>query len=274
MLLLAGPALSAPDALRVSLAMQEGGAALFEEILQAELPSIEFVKTPRQSDIVIALGDAAFRDALTYQRPFIGLMISREVALDIYEEGCACTAIFSDVDPVLQLRLLARLFPSHQRVGVLATSEDQWQVNYLSYWARDAGLSLESRVIKPGDRVARQLAGFMGSVDVLLALPNKTIYNPDTARSVLLASYRQNKPIVGPDERFVEAGSVASLYLSIDDLALSAVDILTTFGKSRRLPPPGYAEYFSVSVNNRVARAFGLGSVDPTALQQALGGQR
>ncbi len=275
LLLWAGTGLSAPDALRVGFVMHEDGhAGLLQEILKTELPSIEFVATPKRSDVIIALGDVAFQEALVYRRPFIGLMISRDVALDVYERGCACTAVFSEIDPVLQLRLLARLFPSHQRIGVLATAEDQWQINYLSYWARDAGLSLESTVVASDGRVVRQLADLMGSIDALLALPNKTIYNPDTARPILLASYRQNKPVIGPDERFVEAGSVASLYLSIEDLALSAVVALTTYQKSRRLPPPGYADFFSVSINNRVARAFGLGRIDPTALQRELGGQR
>ena len=97
----------------------------------------------------------------------------------------------------------------------------------------------------------------MADVDVLLALPDTTVFNRDNARQLLMTAYRQGKPIIGPDDHWVRAGSLASAYISKQSLALSLSDALATFERTGALPARIKASS-TISVNSHVAHAFGI----------------
>lgn len=237
---------------------------------------IEFT-SPARASLLLAIGSDAFQEALDSGKPVIGLMVPRRQALEAYANGCGCAAFFAETDPRLQLELLQRLFPGARRVGLLTGPDSLWVSGYLKPHVSGLGLQLEHQhldELPSTNALGRQLSRLLPAADVLLAIDEPAIYSAETARLVLLTSYRQNKPVVGPDDRFVGAGSVASVYYSGQDMVNQAARAISNYLGSGRFPSPDYPRYFSVAVNEHVARTYDAASVDAAELLDALGGGR
>lgn len=236
-----------------------GGDERFSALLQQELAEWDIALTePEDGDMVVAVGSAAFRWALKGRRPVIAVDVPREELLEAWRRGCTCTGLFGEIDPALQLRLISELLPAASRVGLLLGPESRWAGPYLLGYADHLGLSLETRTVEHRDALGAGLARLLPRVDLLLAVADSELYSPATARLVLLTGYRQNRPVVGPDAAFVEAGSVASMYYPREDLAAEVARWLATFRDEGRLPAPAFPGAVSVAVNERVARTFEL----------------
>ncbi|MBZ2189517.1 hypothetical protein K8B33_10450 [Alcanivorax sp. JB21] len=227
-------------------------------------------RAPARSELLIALGDDAFRGALMLQRPVLGVFVSRQVALDAYASGCACSAFFQEADPVRQLRLARLLFPGARRIALVTSPQSAWNAGLLLAHAEAHDLLIEHHTAVNAGDLARGLPRWLAQADLLLAVHDPELYSPETARLVLLTSYRQNKPVIGPDEFFVQAGSVASSYTSGADMVDQVADAVARFRKRGRLPPPDFSDHISVRLNEHVARTYEVPLQDPGSLAQQL----
>lgn len=227
--------------------------------------SIRFVASADQARLVLALGEAAFSQAIRGALPVIGIHVPVRVVTAARAAGCRCSAVYREAPVFSQLRVLRGVLPGARKVGVLlgpqsARFRDQLVLSPLLF---------EIRLLEDADQLPAALAELLPRVDVLLALPDATLYNPDTARLLLLASYRQTTPVIGPDEQFVRAGSLAAAHPSPEGLIEAAATLLQYAGLPEQLPPPGYARA-TLSVNNRVARSYGVIAPDFDVIRQGL----
>lgn len=243
--------------------------ALSAQLVAGGLPT-PTIAAPHRSDLVLALGDEAFQEALHLNRPVLGLFISRNIALEAFTAGCACSAFFSEADPVRQLRLAQALFPAARRIGLITSPETSWVAGLLAPYAERESLLLVHTALADSNALARELPRLLPQVDLLLAVGDERLYSEATARLILLTSYRQNKPVIGPDELFVYAGSVATSYSSGADMVKQAARAVLDFAERGRLPPPDFASVFSLRLNSHVVRAYDVPMVDPDALQRQL----
>lgn len=243
--------------------------ALNEELARLSGDNISWVE-PRKADLTLALGDTAFREALVLRRPVLGLFVSRDVALEAFTAGCGCSAFFSETDPIRQLRLVRLLFPGAYRIGVLTSPGSAWVDGLLGPYAESREITVVHKEVADSNALARELPRLLSQVDVLLAVNDPQLYTAGTARLILLTSYRQNKPVIGPDELFVQAGSVATTFTSGDDMVRQAARAVADYGTRRRLPPPDFATVFSVQVNQHVARSYAVPVLNEQALRQQL----
>lgn len=250
----------------------------FTEALRGEMAELGAADAafaePRRSDLLLALGDEAFLDALRLRRPVLGLFVSREVALEAFTAGCACSAFFSESDPVRQLRLARMLFPGTHRIGLITSPDSSWVAGLLAPYAERESLTLVHTDVPDGNALARELPRLLAQTDLLLAVSDPQLYTAGTARLVLLTSYRQNKPVIGPDELFVQAGSVATTYSSGEDMVRQAARAILDFHQRGRLPPPDFPRVFSVLLNRHVARSYGVPVMEEPSLQQQLEAER
>lgn len=108
--------------------------------------------------------------------------------------------------------------------------------------------------------------------DVLLALPDKNIYNSKTVKNILLTSYRYRKPVIAFSKNFVRAGALASIHSSAKQIAQSATTIITQYfeNNQRFNNVINHPNDFSISTNKQVFRALELPVPDNGRLKQAL----
>ena len=226
---------------------------------------VRFVASADQASLVLALGEAAFSQAISGSLPVIGVHVPAQVVTAARQAGCRCSAVYREAPVSAQLRVLHGILPGARKVGVLLGPESARFRDELVL----PPLLFEIRSLEDADQLPAALAELLPRVDVLLALPDATLYNPDTARLLLLASYRQTTPVIGPDEQFVRAGSLAAAHPSPEGLIEATAMLLQYAGLPERLPPPGYARA-TISVNDRVARSYGVIAPDVDAIRQGL----
>ena len=91
--------------------------------------------------------------------------------------------------------------------------------------------------------------------------------SPSAARSILLTSYRFQKPIVAFSRAYVDAGALAAIFTTPEQVAADLIAWLRLQkDESVQLPPPRGPASFDIAVNRQVARALGLSVADDAEL--------
>ena len=109
------------------------------------------------------------------------------------------------------------------------------------------------------------------STDALMAIPDPSIYNRETAQPILFTSYRNLKPVFGYSQSYVRAGALAAVFSNSKQLAKQAVEIaIKSQQPPNLLPPPQSPAYFSVMVNYQVARSLNISVMDEDVLYKKI----
>ena len=172
-------------------------------------------------------------------------------------------------DPPLdrQLRLIAHILPQAQRVGVLYDAGSEFLLRELTQSAKPMGLEIVPQLWE-NTSDSRPLQNLFKNSDVLLGLDDPNLYNPKTVKNLLLSSYAQQLPLVGPNAGFVRAGSLASTYSDQADW-LAVLDHLLDQPPAN-WPHTLYPQHFKVVGNPQVARSLGIEQVDEVAVAARL----
>ena len=163
--------------------------------------------------------------------------------------------LWSDPPPDRQLRLARLLLPQAKRVGVLYDNHSEFLLNELRQAAQPLGLEI---VTERWDNTndSRPLQTLLKNSDVLLGLDDPDLYNPKTAKNLLLSSYARQLALIGPNAAFVKAGSLASTYSDQHDWLAVLNELLDRPPSS--WPRMLYPQHFKVLSNPQVARSLGI----------------
>ena len=96
--------------------------------------------------------------------------------------------------------------------------------------------------------------------DVLLALPDPMVYTRESARGILLQSFRRRTPVIGPNEHWVREGALFAVDWDYEEVGATCARLLRDV-QALRSPPSAIASAAPrprVSVNLRIANQFGL----------------
>jgi hypothetical protein len=172
-------------------------------------------------------------------------------------------------DPPLdrQLRLIRVLLPQVKRVGVLYDSHSEFLLSELRQAVHPLGLEVVSERWE-NTQDSRPLQALLDNSDVLLGLDAPDLYNPKTAKNLLLSSYARQLALIGPNAGFVRAGSLASTYSDQSDW-LAVLDELLDLPPAT-WPRTQYPHRFKVSSNAQVSRSLGLEQVNEAAVATLL----
>lgn len=244
-------------------------------LLAARLPTMNIRRTGGQPALVVAVGARAFQEALASAAgkvPVVGVALTRHSYRTVADRSLGRhTAVYWEPDPVQQLRLARHLLPGAQHAGVLLGTTDPVMLESLRAEAGRLRLKVVISVLDPEDFPVRRLNKVLDDSDFLLAIEDPAVFSPGAAKTTLLTSYRHGKPVLGPSGAYVDAGSIASLVVTLPDV----VDTLATWLPSLlavagELPPPRYATPSSIKTNPQVARSLRLLLPLPDRLPQLL----
>lgn len=175
--------------------------------------------------------------------------------------------LWSDPPLARQLHLIASILPQARRIGVLYAVGSEFLLPELREYAAPLGLEV---VAQQWDNIndSRPLQDLFKRSDVLLGLDDPQLYNPKTAKNLLLSSYARQLPLIGPNAGFVRAGSLASTYSDQADW-LAVLDRLLDRPPAT-WPRAMYPSHFKVAGNPQVARSMGIEEVDEAGVAARL----
>lgn len=213
---------------------------------------------------VVALGPAALRRALDadLQAPLLSLLTSsqsyRRLLASVPREANA-TAIYAEASPSAQLQLISNLFERKITTGVMLSDATAYLEKSLRQAAQQFGLEILIVKAAASQDPARALNALSGA-QVLLAVPDSTLYTSDTLRAILESTYRRGMPVVGFSAATVAAGTLASAYPDVDDVVADLADLIDGLGAlgNDSLPEPRFPRYWRVAINENVARSMGI----------------
>jgi hypothetical protein len=232
--------------------------------------------------LVVAVGVRAAESlaAVPGRPPVLALLVPRAWYLnagrDRLREGghYSASAIYIDQPFERQARLIRLAFPEARRVGVVLSAEQNELLGELREALRSQQLDLVQASLNEGERLIAPLESVLSEADVLLALPDPQVFNRNTAQSLFLTSYRYRDPVLGYSRSLTRAGALLSLHSSPAQIGRQAAEwvsrALTTVPAS--LPKAGYPAYFSISINQQVARSLGYSLPSEAELEKRLGG--
>lgn len=176
--------------------------------------------------VFVALGSAAVRAAVAHGGtvPIVAGMI-----LDPGElSGVAhATGVYLQFSVAVELEWMARLLPDARRVGVLHNSPaSASRVAEARRLAPGLGLTIRDFNVERPDQLPDALAALAGQSDVIWGLLDPVVYNPETARSILLFSFRSMLPLMGPAPTWVRAGGLLALERDYRDLGVQCAELV------------------------------------------------
>lgn len=212
--------------------------------------------------VAIAIGPGGLRQALQSgsQARILCLFCSgpsfRALTASLSSEaGRRVSAVYAEAAPSQQMRLIHQLYGRRVVVGVLLGQASAYLEPILRYAAESAKLDVLVAHHTEGS-MSRSLLQ-LSAADVLLTVPDRDIYNANSLREVLEASYRRGMPMIGYSTGMVNAGALACAYASVDDVVSHATEVIDTMNTGV-LPEPVFCRYWRVAVNDRVARSLNL----------------
>lgn len=206
--------------------------------------------------LVVALGLRASGFLATRPQAFPSLhCLAGEEAL-----RAGLPSIASDVPPDVQAAWLRRLVPAAKTVGLaFDPASNTRRAEAVAGGLRAAGYkALMTPVATPAE-IPAALDHIAQRADVLLALPDPTVYTGETARGVLLQSFRRNTPVIGPNEAWVRMGALYALDWDYEEVgaACAQLALRALQGPRSAVAPPAPLRP-RVFVNPRSAAQFRL----------------
>lgn len=186
------------------------------------------------------------------------------------------SAIYIDQPIERQAALIRLAFPEARRVGVLLSADQAGLLGELEDAMRSQHLVLVSAILVEGERLITPLESVLSEADLLLALPDPLVFNRNTAQSLFLTSYRYRDPVLGYSRSLTRAGALLSLHSSPAEIGRQTAEWVNSAlqGPMVRLPAPAHPAYFSISINEQVARSLGFTLPPEAELEKRLGGMR
>lgn len=233
---------------------------------------------PGESRLLVTVGQLALEKVINKKppAPILATLVSRLGFSDILNDSDAddsslnIGAIFIDQPLDRHLAFTRLALPDNRRLGFLMSKKYR---NLFKEFDVLAGKFPPHIVIhEESDNIIQSLNRLMDDADVIVALPDASIFNRRNTHNILLSTYRKLTPVIGHSASFIKAGALAGIHSTPELIGVQTGQVIN-FLASAPLPkrlPRLYAQYFQVSVNNKVARSLGLPILDKEDLDQKL----
>ncbi len=248
--------------------------ALLQEHPDAEIQTVPLNKFSDAADftessrLVIAVGTSASEAAMRHSGSFTLLctFLPRSAYLALLEqyqnqlESKSISAIFLDQPMSRYMALIKMLVPDASRLGTAVGPISKQLLPDIRALAEQQHLQLRHVSLSENNNPVATLSPVVENSDVFLATPDHANLNRVIAKWLLYLSIRQRIPVIGFSLAYVNAGALAAVYSSPEDVGRDAGEAASRWldQSERKLQPARYPVYFSLRTNPSVARALGI----------------
>jgi len=172
------------------------------------------------------------------------------------QAGASAKAVPAAIPLDQQTAWLKRLLPDARYIGVLYDpAQNAELVGALAAALRAADLNPVLAPVATPAMLPPALARLSSSADVLLAVPDTTVYTRETVKALLLFSFRRKLPLIGLSENWVHAGALYALDWDYHELGAFCGRLALGQLAGARTPAPAPPR-LHIYVNQRSARLF------------------
>ena len=228
--------------------------------------------------LLIPLGLKAAQASARRDQAILTGFVARPAFERLFPPGAGrrpASAVYLDQPLNRRLELVRAIWPRAHNLGAVfgtGTVPAQTQ-SELNSSASAAGMRLVAANLGSGDELFNALKDLLPNVDVLLLLPDPLVVNRNSIQNLMLSTYRQRVPAIGYSRDLVDAGALAAVYSTPQQIGTQLAEIVQRMlpGKTWDLPAPSYPRYFTVKTNTSVARALDISLPSEPALAQRMG---
>ena len=175
--------------------------------------------------LILALGSLALETAGREAAgiPVVAGMVLREADI---RRGRGVTGVFLEFPLETQLAWLRHLMPDARRIGVVFNpAENRDTIEAADRIASRMGLELLAREVATPLELPGALESLANRADVLLGISDNVVVTPQTARSLLLFSFRNRIPFIGLSTAWVKAGAFYALDRDYRDIGRQCAEL-------------------------------------------------
>jgi putative tryptophan/tyrosine transport system substrate-binding protein len=213
------------------------------------------------SILTIAVGGQSARSACVSSNEFPVLVVST-TRLEYEKIRLSCnkkmvSAIFAETSPRTQFELAKLLYGEDAKAVILLSQSTRNQESLLRSAAKQIGMSLRVLSVESEENATRVIASAT-DVEVVMAMPDPTIYNANTLRTLLESTYRRNIGMIGFTPSSVEAGMIGATFATPNDVADHVEELVRNLRYPIQLPGESYPKYWRSAVNESVAKSMSI----------------
>lgn len=226
----------------------------------------------KQASLIITLGyDAAkFTFDLVEEIPVIHTYLT-EFQFNTHEKKSNHSSILLD-QPLNRYLKFIKLLLGSSKVGVIKTDNDKIDLKRINNLQQDLQVEIIQKFFKPGDNPVNSVRNILQQSEVLLALPAPDVYNRQSLKGILLASYRMNKPVISYSPAHVKSGALAAIYTTPENIGMQLGEIVARMLQRESFKPRlfYFASDFNISINQQVAESLNLELADEQEILRQL----
>lgn len=219
-------------------------------------------KINSEVDLIITIGREStlrtheYVNSSQIQAPILAVLIPYKMYNSITKSNTnlKITAIYREQPVERQLSVITELLPGTKTIGVLTSMYDPHRIEELKSAIVKRNLNLVIAENKKREDLIGSLKNVLSNSDVLLTIPDPEIYNPFTAKGIIVTSLRRGIPIIGYSKTYVDAGAVAAVYTKAGQIAEQVTSITTTYFSKNILPKPSYPEKYAIAKNEKILK--------------------
>ena len=225
-----------------------------------ELTLAQAKSTPKQieslkPDLIYALGSDAIKWAsLEASRiPIVATMVLKD---DVFRQSANMTGVSLGYSLKIQFQWLKKFFPQQKAVAILFNpSENAATIQAAKAISQQSGFNLVAIPVETPKELPYALEQLANNVEILFAIPDETVMSVNTAKEVLLASFRNKVPLIGLSDNWVKSGAFYALSWDYGDLGHQCADMAQKLlaGAPVQTIPPEHPRKITYTINAKIA---------------------
>jgi len=216
---------------------------------------LKIIVNQNDAALILSLGPKAFRSVTQQQvdRPVIASLTSDRSELNKHDNA---TGVILEHAIETQLRWIKHILPDVRTVGVLYNpAESGSRIAAAQKAARKLNLQLIAQEVNSPQELPVAMDSLFRRVDVLWGIADSVVLSRQTAKAVLLTSFRNKVPFVAPSPAWVKAGALYSLGFDYEDLGEQSGEMALSVLKGKPVSsiPPQEPRKVHYTLNLRTA---------------------
>ena len=159
--------------------------------------------------VVFTLGSIATRAAINNgELPTVaGLILDK----DEIKKSANVTGVVLDFPLEIQFEWMHKILPGCKSIGVIHNPKNLEKIRAAEKVAQNTGLKIYSKQVETPSDIPDALEYLSRHVDALWGIVDDLVFTSQTAKEILLVSFRNRIPLIGISSAWVKAGALYSL---------------------------------------------------------------